>query len=112
MVPPTHALTSQPPQHRATFRVGLSDPLPGSLYLRWHRDPVAAGDTAQTAGEHIQRVHGDRAAAFKSTSRHYCSGVEAAGIGDANVAPVLLKKIVPRVSVANERCPVDPIVDG
>ena len=42
----------------------------------------------------------------------YCRTLVAAGIGFAIAAPVLLKKIVPRVSVANARWPVCPTVLG
>src|SRR5260370_39765760 len=42
----------------------------------------------------------------------YCRTAEPAGIGFANATPVLRKKIVPRESVAKERWPVDPTVEG
>lgn len=38
----------------------------------------------------------------------YWSGVAVDAIGVVNVVPVLSKKIVPRVSVPNERWPLDP----
>jgi len=42
----------------------------------------------------------------------YWRKVAPVGIGFAIATPVLRKKIVPRLSVANERWPVDPNVTG